>query len=151
MTEDFMNAEKVLKRLYNFFMGFGIFIFIGSLVELTALRHFNEELQFVPFVLCGLGIILAALMLIKPTAGMQMLLNFGMWVIAAGGIVGTIIHVSGNLEELLEGGRSAAFGQIIMAGLGGRNPLLAPGILTMAAAMILAVSYAMPVKKEIKK
>lgn len=137
-----MDAEKVLKRLYNFFIGFGIFIFIGTLVELSTLNHNREELQIVPFILLPLGILLAVLMLVKTSPGVQKILLIGMWVVAVGGLIGMLVHVLGNLEGVVEGGQKLAFGQMLMTAIGGRNPMLAPGTLTIGAAMILAVAYA---------
>jgi hypothetical protein len=145
-----MNAEKILLRLRRFLLGFGIFIFVGTIVELLALKHYQEDAQWVPLFLCVLGIILTAGFLVKPGKGMLSVLRIGMWAIAAGGLVGTIIHVSGNLESIFEGGGSASLIYLFYKAAGGRNPLLAPGVLTMAAAMALAAIYHHPVG-ELKK
>jgi hypothetical protein len=140
-----MNNEKVLKNLRAFLLGFSIFIFAGSLVELFFLNHIGEELQLTPFFLIPLGIVLAAMMLIKSTAGVLKVMRLGMWVIVVGGIVGMIIHVSGNFEEMRQ---TASLWQLLKAGLGGRNPFLAPGILSMAAVLSLAAGYQYPVKQK---
>ena len=142
-----MNAETILKKLRIFLLGFSIFIFAGALFELAFLNHFGEELQFVPFVLGPLGIILAALMILKPSTKMVKVVRVGMWVILVGGIIGMIVHVSGNLE-FLEGGQSATFGEIIQKAFGGRNPLLAPGILSMSAVIALAALYKHPLEQK---
>lgn len=133
-----MNSEMVLKRLRTFLLGFSIFIFAGSLVELFFLNHTEEELQWTPFFMIGLGIILAALMLIKPTAAVLKVMRISMWAIVAGGVVGMIIHVAGNFEEIRQ---TASLMQLLQTGLGGRNPFLAPSILSMAAALSLASVY----------
>jgi len=137
-----MDAKKVVDRLYMFFVGFGIFIFIGTIVELSQLNHVGEELQVVPFILLPLGILLGILMLFTKNPTIQKVAIIGMWVVAVGGMIGMIVHVSGNLESVFEGGQKLAFGQMIKQAIGGRNPLLAPGTLTIGAAMILAVAYA---------
>lgn len=142
-----MKAEKIIDSLYRFFIGFGIFVFIGTLVELIALNHTREELQYVPFVLVPLGIILAVLLLLKTGTGVQKLSAIGMWIVAGGGLVGMAVHVISNLESVFEGGATLSFGRILQQAIGGRNPLLAPGTLTIGAAMILAVYYA---KKALK-
>lgn len=136
-----MNAEKLINRLYNFFVGFGIFVFIGTLVEISALHHTREALQFIPFVLLPLGIILGIILLLKPGKALRQVALIGMWIIAVGGLGGMLVHVSGNLEEVFRGGGSSLL-QILQDAIGGRNPLLAPGTLTIGAAMILAVVYA---------
>ena len=137
-----MDANKVLNRLYTFFVGFGIFIFIGTIVELSQLNHVGEELQILPFILLPLGILLGVLMLATKNPLIHKIAVLGMWVIAVGGVIGMIVHVSGNLESVFEGGQKLAFAQMIKQGIGGRFPLLAPGTLTIGAAMILAVEYA---------
>jgi uncharacterized membrane protein len=140
-----MNSEKVLKNLRTFLFGFSIFIFAGSLVELYFLNHTREELQYVPFFLCGIGILLAALMLIKPGKTALGIMRVGMWIVAIGGVVGMTVHVLGNFEMLRQG---ASLMEWLRAGLGGRNPFLAPGILSMAAAMSLAAGYKYPSNKK---
>jgi hypothetical protein len=140
-----MTNEKILKNLRTFLFGFSIFIFAGSIVELFFLDHTREPLQWTPFILIVLGIVLAALMLIKPGAGMLKVMRVGMWIIAVGGIVGMLVHVTGNFEEIRQ---TSNLMQLLKAGLGGRNPFLAPGILSMAAAMSLAAGYQYPVKKK---
>jgi hypothetical protein len=140
-----MNAEIILKKLRVFLLGFSIFIFAGALFELAFLNHLGEDLQFMPFVLGPLGIILAALMILKPSSKMVKAVRVGMWAILVGGIIGMIVHVSGNLE-FLEGGQGASFGEIIKNAFGGRNPLLAPGILSMSAVIALAALYKHPLE-----
>ena len=146
-----MKIEEVLKRLRVFLLWFSIFIFAGAMLELLALKHFGEDLQWVPLFLCPLGIILVALFLAKPGTGFLNVLRIGMWGIAAGGLVGTIIHISGNLESIFEAGRSVNLPGLFYAIAGGRNPLLAPGTLIIAAALSLAAVYHHPVEGAVQK
>jgi hypothetical protein len=81
-------------------------------------------------------------MLVKAGPSVKKAALIVMWAVAAGGLIGMGVHVFGNLEGVFEGGQSLAFGQLIKQAIGGRNPLLAPGTLTIGAAMILAVTYA---------
>lgn len=141
-----MNAETILKRIRIFLLGFSIFTFAGSVFELVFLNHTRETLQWTPFILCALGILLAALMLIHPTVQTVRIVRIGMWIVLAGGIFGMGVHVFGNLKPYIEGGRSAGFGQLITTAFGGRNPLLAPGVLSMAAVMALTALYKHPVE-----
>lgn len=143
-----MNTETILKRLRVYLLAFSIFVFAGAIFELSFLHHFGEELQIMPFILIPAGIVLAALMLIKPSAKMARIVGIGMWIVFVGGIIGMIVHVSGNLERVLEGGGSASFGQIIASAVGGRNPLLAPGVLSIAAAIALFAIYKYPAQEK---
>ena len=140
-----MKIEEVLKRLRVFLMGFSIFIFAGATVELLALKHFREDLQWLPLFLCPLGIVLVAMFLAKPGKDLLNVLRIGMWGIAAGGLVGTFLHVSGNLERILEAGKSVNLPGLFYVIAGGRNPLLAPGTLIIAAALTLAAIYHHPI------
>lgn len=130
-----MTAELVLKKLRVFLQVFSVFIFSGALVELFFLGHTREKLQFMPFFLIALGIILALVMLIKPSMRMAKVLRIGMWFVLIGGVVGMGVHVTGNLETLRE---PFTLWQVLKQGFAGGNPFLAPGILSMAAALSLA-------------
>ena len=145
-----MKTEIILKRLRVFLLGFSIFIFAGALVELLALKHYREDLQWLPLFLCSLGIVLTAIFLAKPGRNILKLLRIGMWIIAAGGLIGTLIHVTGNLEHGFGGGGAGLLG-LFYAVAGGREPLLAPGILIIAAAMSLAAVYHHPVGEAANK
>ncbi len=146
-----MKAEEILKRLRIFLLGFSIFIFAGATAEHIALRHYREDLQWVPLVLCPLGILLIALFLAKPGKGILKALQIGMWIITAGGLIGILVHVSGNMESIFEGGRSASLLNIFYAIAGGRNPLLAPGTLIIAALLSLAAIYHHPIGELVSK
>lgn len=146
-----MKTEVVLKRIRIFLLGFSIFIFAGAVLEHFALRHYREDLQWVPFLLCPLGILLIALFLAKPGKGTLKALQIGMWINIAGGLIGTFIHVTGNLESIFEGGQSANLLNIFYEAAGGRNPLLAPGTLIIAALLALAAVYHHPVGEPVIK
>ena len=133
-----MTAEIVLKKLRVFLQVFSVFIFSGALVELFFLGHTREKLQFMPFILITLGIILALAILIKPSMKMAKVLRLGMWFVLIGGVVGMGVHIAGNLEQLRE---PFTLWQILKQGFAGGNPFLAPGILSMAAALSLASVY----------
>lgn len=139
-----MSDELILKRLRAFLLGFCIFIFAGTIIELWAIDHTQEALQYFPFILCALGIILAALMLIMPTQFTISLLRVGMWIIFVGGIIGMAVHVAGNLDSVGQYNQGTDLLQIIKMGLSGGNPFLAPGIISMAAVMALAGAYKHP-------
>jgi hypothetical protein len=139
-----MNAEIILSRLHRFYLAFSIFIFAGSLVELVVINHTKETLQWMPFLLSLLGIGLAGWELLRPGRRSQLALRLGMSGISLGSLVGTAVHVTGNLRFALEVNPNLNLGEQIAAALGGANPLLAPGVLGMAAVVALAATYAAP-------
>jgi hypothetical protein len=67
-----------------------------------------------------------------------------MIIVLLGGVFGMIVHILGNLEPFIEGGRTATLGVLAQNAFGGRNPLLAPGILSLAALVALAGLYKHP-------
>ncbi len=67
-----------------------------------------------------------------------------MGLIALGSLVGLYEHISNNIAFQLEIQPGSTTAQLIAAGLGGANPLLAPGILAVAAVLALAATYYHP-------
>jgi hypothetical protein len=67
-----------------------------------------------------------------------------MIIVLLGGVFGMIVHILGNLEPFIEGGQKATLGVLAQNAFGGRNPLLAPGILSLAALVALAGLYKHP-------
>jgi hypothetical protein len=67
-----------------------------------------------------------------------------MLLVAAGAMYGVYNHAWNNFAFEREINPKAGVGEMILAALGGANPLLAPGILAVAAAVALAASYYHP-------
>lgn len=142
-----METEKILNRIRIFLLWFSIFLFAGTLFELLFLHH-TRELQVVPFFLIPLGILLAVWILAKPSSRVVKIVRIGMIIVMLGGIFGMFVHVFGNLEGVIEGGQSATFSEIMQMSFGGRNPLLAPGTLAIAAIVALTALYKHPAEKK---
>jgi hypothetical protein len=67
-----------------------------------------------------------------------------MIVIALGSLFGVYEHIQGNAEFRLETHPDSTTTELIGAALGGADPLVAPGILAVAAVLALAATYAHP-------
>lgn len=65
------------------------------------------------------------LMLVTKNPLVHKIAIIGMWVVAVGGMIGMVVHVSVNIEEVFESGQKMAFGQLLHEAIGGRFPLLA--------------------------
>ncbi len=139
-----MNAELILTCLRRFYLIFSGLIFAGSLLELVAINHTKETLQWTPFLLSALGIGLVAWVLFQANRTALLALRAGMAAITAGSLVGMAVHLAGNLRFALEVSPNLGLVQRVLAALGGANPLLAPGVLAMAAVMAVAATYAHP-------
>ncbi len=135
-----MIHERALRQLGRFLHLLAIALFAGTILELIAAKHYDEPTQLIPFLLCGLGIGLVALAWARPTARTIRWLRVAMLVIAGGSLLGVYFHVSGNMEFAREIHPDASFWTLLRAGLQGRDPLLAPGVLAVAAAVAIAAT-----------
>jgi hypothetical protein len=113
-------------------------------IELWFNEHIESLVQLIPFALCGLGLLMVALALGYPRRATLLALRVSMWVIAAGSLFGLYEHLSGNLAFELEIHPAAPLAEILPAVLGGAAPLLAPGVLALAALLALAATYYHP-------
>jgi hypothetical protein len=68
-----------------------------------------------------------------------------MLLIAAGGVLGMMLHVQANVGFEQEIRPSAAIGELILPTLKGASPLVAPGVMVFAALLAWAATYAHPV------
>lgn len=67
-----------------------------------------------------------------------------MVVIALGALLGSYEHLSGNLEFAVETHPGVPVSDLIVSAFQGASPLLAPGILGLAAVLGIAATYAHP-------
>lgn len=139
-----MNAEITLTHLRRFYLGFSAFIYAGSLVELIALNHTKETLQWTPFILSLLGIALIGWVFFRPDHKAITALRTGMIVIIIGSLIGVFVHIQGNLEFAMEINPNLTLIQMVGKALGGANPLMAPGVLAVAAIMAMTTTYQHP-------
>src|SRR5215208_3694715 len=77
-----MNAEATLLRLRQFLIIISAGVFVMTVTELLFLSHWSETIQYLPFVLSGLGLITLALAYFGPTRTTLLVLRWSMIVIA---------------------------------------------------------------------
>lgn len=135
-----MSHEYALRQLGRFLHLLAIALFIGAIIELIAAKHYDEPTQLIPFLLCGMGIGLVALEWGRPTMRTIRWLRGLMLVIAAGSLLGIYFHVTGNMGFAREIHPDASTWTLLRAGIQGRDPLLAPGVLAVAAAVAIAAT-----------
>ena len=139
-----MKADVIAARLRLFLLGMTALIFLATLGELVLEDHDQEALQWIPFVLCGIGLLTVAGALLRPRRGTLLALRGVMALVALGGLAGIAIHLARNLGFEQEIRPNAALGEVIGAALRGAAPLLAPGTLIFAALLALAATYYHP-------
>lgn len=88
----------------------------------------------------GLGLIAGLAALLRPRRGTLLALRL----VIAGAALGCYERIENNLELVREIRPSAALSQIWLQVLRGASPLLAPGILALAATLAIAATYYHP-------
>lgn len=141
-----MSAESILNRLRTFLLGMAAFLSIGTIVELALAKHWANPIQILPFVLSVLGFAAIARFYFNPQRRNLIILRWVMILNAVGSLFGVFEHVEENINFALEIKPSTAGLDLVLKGLGGANPLLAPGMLAIAALMALAAIYYHPAR-----
>lgn len=143
-----MSAEIVAARLRRFLLVLAALLCLGTLGELTLIDHLEEPLQFVPFVLCGVGLIALAMVYFKPQRKTIWTLRVIMVLVALGGFLGMYEHLAGNQAFALEINQRASGSELLMDTLTGASPALAPGVLIITAIVAQAATYFHPALKQ---
>lgn len=152
-----MSDQTILSRLRQFLLALSELLFIGTLVELVFTGHTKEPIQFLPFILCGVGIVLVGAALLRPSRALLLTLRGFAVVSVLGSAIGLYEHVVNNIGFYTEIHPRATTSEIIAAALGGADPLVAPGILAVSAVLALAATYyhpaldAAPVRREAER
>ena len=133
-----------LRRLRRFLLALSVALLLGAVAELWLVEHTEDPVQLIPFVLCGLGAAAAIVALLRPTRAALWALRAVMVLVAAGSLLGVYLHVESNAELERELNPGLPAGQVFFGALGGANPLLAPGVLAVAAVLALAATYQHP-------
>ena len=136
-----MSPAEILSRLRRFLLALSALLLGGAVVELWLVEHTEDPVQFIPFVLCGLGVMAALAVLARPRRATIWALRACMALVAAGSLLGVYLHVESNVELERELNPNMPTGEVLLGALGGANPLLAPGVLAVAAVLALAATY----------
>ncbi|MEZ4679406.1 MAG: hypothetical protein R2932_34815 [Caldilineaceae bacterium] len=139
-----ISDEIVLGRLRTFLLGLAAFMSLGTIGELVLEEHWEDAIQFLPFVLCGLTFIAIVTVMARPTRSALRIMRWIVGMTFVGSLFGIFEHVEHNFGFALEIQPNATVGDVFWKALGGANPLLAPGILAFTALLALAASYYHP-------
>jgi hypothetical protein len=137
-----MNERTALTRLRAFLHLLAAGLFVGTVAELLAAKHYDETVKLVPFALCGLGLAAIAVVWKRPDRRTVTVVRALMLVIALGSLWGIYEHVTGNLDFVHEVRPHADAKTVLKAGVQGGDPILAPAVLAVGAAVALAATYA---------
>lgn len=139
-----MTARRLEAQLRLFLLGLAAALCTGTVIELALTGHTEQPLQWVPFILGGLGLAGVVAVLARPGRATIWGLRLVMGLLLLGALVGSFQHVLSNLEIVRETRPDAALGEAVWRALPGAAPLLAPGSLAVAAVVALAATYYHP-------
>lgn len=140
-----MKSKTVEQQYRLFLLALSGGIFIGTNIELWLIGHMESIVQLMPFALSGVGLSILIVAFYFPQKRILLLLRIIMAIIAVGGLYGIFEHVAHNLAFELEIRPNATMSEAFRKALSGASPLLAPGILSLAATLALAAVYRHPV------
>jgi hypothetical protein len=139
-----MDTTIIAQRLRTFLLALAGSMCAGTIIELLLAEHTESPTQFIPFVLCGLGLAAVAAALLRPSRSTLLALRAVMALLLAGSLLGVYEHFEGNLEFVQEIRPAATFAAVWLEVLKGAAPLLAPGILAVVALIAIASTYYHP-------
>jgi len=130
-----MNSEQSLARIRQFLLIISAGVFVMTVTELFFLSHWTETIQILPFVLSGWSLIALLLAYFRPSPATIKFLRWSMIVIGLCSLIGIYEHMSNNLGFQMEIQPNSTTWELVLATLEGANPVLAPGILMLGAAI----------------
>lgn len=136
-----MSPAEVLQRLRRFLLVLSVLLFGGAVVELWLVNHTEDLVQWLAFILSITGALAALLVLFRPQRATVRILRVCMVLVAVGSLYGVYAHVEGNIAFAREIQPNSPTVELVVSGLRGGNPLLAPGILVVAASLALSATY----------
>ena len=142
-----MPNKTVEERLRRFLLITAACLCVGTVVELLLAKHYGEPMQLVPFGLCAVGLVAALAALRSPSRASLLALRGVMGLNLLGSLLGVYEHLEGNASFALELRPGAGWSDVLLPTLTGAAPLLAPGILALAAALAVAATYEHPALK----
>lgn len=136
-----MSDQLRLRRLRTFLFALAAALFLGTVLELLAVKHYGSRLQILPLVLCGLGLVAVGIAWATPRAKAVLVVRVLMLLIAAGSVWGVYAHIEGNYAFASEIRPRERTIDHLRSALTGRDPLMAPGILAIGALVAIAATY----------
>lgn len=146
-----MSSADILFRLQRFLLALSILLLGGTVVELLLVKHWEDAVQIIPFVLCVLGAIAALLLLFLPRRSTVLGLRLSMALVMCGSLFGIYEHFANNFAFQREIKPNASMTDILVSAVAGGNPLLAPGTLAVAAVLALAATYYHPALEKLSQ
>ncbi len=140
-------SSNIEQQYRTFLFVLSALAFIGAMVELAFLEHFESALQLVPFVLGGAGLIAVLATWLVQNPGIIRAHQVIMVLVVVGGSFGVYEHLTHNFAFELEIRPNAIATDVIWEALHGASPLMAPGIFSFGGILGLAAVFRHPALK----
>lgn len=137
-------AATVERQYRRFLLATAVVVYVATAVELALVEHYEDLLQLIPFGLVVVGLIAVAWVARAPGRASLRALRWTSALVVAGSLLGVGLHVKGNAEFALEIDPDLGVVGALWGGLGGASPLLAPGMLALAAVLAAAAGWRHP-------
>lgn len=117
---------------------------LGLSTELALLEHWDEWLQWIPFVGLGAGLAATAAVWLRPSPATVRAFRATMGLFLALGALGVWLHYRGNALFEVEMDPDAAGWGLFRTALFGATPILAPGALAQTGLIGLVATFRHP-------
>jgi hypothetical protein len=133
-----MSAEAGLRR---FLLIASSVTYGASAVELALVEHWHGWTQWLPFVMAGAGLFAALWLVRDPSSRSVGAVRVVSALVVVGSAAGIVLHARGNALFALEVRPDTAGLEVAIEAATGGNPLLAPGMMALAAALAAAATW----------
>jgi hypothetical protein len=113
----------------------------GALAELLLTGHYEGWEQWIPLALLAVGLISGILWHRLGGNGLRRTLLFVGSALAAGGVVGSVLHLKGNREFELEMYPDLSGVDLVVESVTGATPALAPGALILLGLLAVLITH----------
>ena len=120
------------------------FVTLVTPIELLLVNHVQKPTQLIPFALLAINIAFVVAMFFRPETGTLRAYRWFGLVMLFGALTGVGFHLNGNLEIAREINPNLSGVALILEGLRGGNPVLAPGLFVQIAALGLMFTFRHP-------
>ncbi len=128
-----MSPAARLRRVQRFLRTLAATLFLGAIAELLLIGHAEDATQVIPFAVAGVALAALAYHRLDPGPTARRLLRASLALSVLASLAGVGFHLVANYGIALETRPEAAGLDLLVATVAGGVPLLAPGILAVAA------------------
>jgi hypothetical protein len=135
----------VLRTIRTCLLGIIVLVMFGTAADLLLLKHYESGWQLAPLVLIGAGVCTAAACAYRGTPAALVAWRLLMVLFMAAGVLGILLHYSGNVEFQKEVDPSLSGWPLLVKVLTAKAPpALAPAVMVQVGLLGLLYTYRHP-------